>query len=241
MDAIVNALYKCNPFTAVSHVFDDFSALLNTTREGNEFFKNFETRFVAQMSRYIAHGLSVALPPNIVTLLLLANTNVGGSQRVTILFSDSANASTSVTADSTNDDLIMLVEYEATASVICQFDNESRTSSCPSSSVHDFTLSSSAVNTPKSSSANNNNYASRRYRTMNAEQLRLYKLNVRCNDCDEYGHFDSDHNTDGSIKHCLPSNVAPPANDRNSSQNQENNRNAVMNFDVISPCRGSDS
>ena len=71
-DKIVQALYKRDPLSAVSHLFDDFSSLLNTKRERTESFKNFEGRFAAQMARYNAHGSYIQLPSSIVALLLLA-------------------------------------------------------------------------------------------------------------------------------------------------------------------------
>lgn len=225
----------------MSYLFDDFSKLPNTKREGNESFKDIDNRSPAQMSCYSAYGSSIALPPSIAALLLLANAKVCDSQRVPILSAASAKASTSATADLMNDDLIRLVEYEAIASIIRQCDNGSRSSSRPSSSVHDSNLSSNTVNTPTSSPSNNTISASCHKRTMNNKQLRLHKLMVRCNDYGKYGHFASDHNADGSIKYDISSNSASPSNNRNRGQNKDNNRNAVLNFGVVSSCRGSDS
>lgn len=73
------------------------------------------------------------MPPSTVALLLLANANVGDLQRVSILSAASPKASTTVKADSTNDDLIKTVEYEAIGSIIRQCDNDSSTLSRESS------------------------------------------------------------------------------------------------------------
>lgn len=56
-DKIVAALYKSGPLSAVSHLFHDFSFLLETKCSNTESFKNFESRFSAQMFRYNAHGI----------------------------------------------------------------------------------------------------------------------------------------------------------------------------------------
>lgn len=111
-DVTVKALYKPDHSSAVSHLLYEFPTLLNNKRERNESFKHFESRFAAQIVRYNAHGKPIALPPSIVALLLLANANMGDSKHVHTMSASSPKASTSVTYDTTNDDMITLVEYE---------------------------------------------------------------------------------------------------------------------------------
>lgn len=135
--------------SAVSHLFDDFSTLLDTKRHGTELFKNFESSFAAQMARYNAHGSSIALPECIGALLLVVYANFVDSQRVLILPVASSKASSSVTESSSNEHIIKAIEYESIASVIRQCDNGSSSSSrpSPSSSAHISSLSGNPVHT----------------------------------------------------------------------------------------------
>lgn len=100
-----------------------------------------------------------------------------------ILSSASAKASTSDTADSTNDDMIKLVEYELIAFIIHQCDNRSYSSSRLSSSVNRLSFSGSSANNPKSSSVNHNNSCPRCKRTMIAQHLCMYMPKMRCDGC----------------------------------------------------------
>ena len=228
-DKIVAALYKRDPLSAVSHLFNDFSSLLETKRGKNESYKNFESRFSAQMSRYNAHGKSIELPESIVALLLLNKADVGDSQRVPILSAASSKASASVTSTTSNDDMIKEITYESIAAVIRQCDNGSSTSRQPTSSNN--VLSTNSVLSQNQSSSQSGSTYSKKKRTMNPEQLRKYKLRCRCNTCGKFGHFHSDHNADGTIKDGLPSNDNPPNASNNSNNiNRNGNGGAVLNF-----------
>ena len=84
-DAIVNAVCKRDALSAVSDVYRDYMALLNLKRGSNEMFKNFESRFEAQVSKFNAHSTVTKIPEALTALLLLANSNVYDSQRISVL------------------------------------------------------------------------------------------------------------------------------------------------------------
>lgn len=178
-DAIVKASCKHDRLSAASYLFDDFSSLLETKRDQNESFKIFESRFSAQMSRYNGHGTSIVLPGGNVTLLLLANAKVGDLQRVPILSYTSAKTYSTVTATTTNDDVINKVEYRAVALVILQCDNESTSSNRPSTTNNTPTLSGNSVRKPQTPEKYSNSSVPCR---ISAVQLRQYKLKI-CDSC----------------------------------------------------------
>lgn len=74
-------LIICVPF------YHNFLSLLETKYSKTESFKNFESRFSAQMSRYNAHRRSIELSVSILWLLFLNNAILGDSKRVPILSS----------------------------------------------------------------------------------------------------------------------------------------------------------
>ena len=83
-DAIVTALYKRDPLAVESDVFQDFLTLMNTKRNHSGSFKNFESRFQAQVSRLNAHGSEAKLSDSLISFALLANAEVDINQRVSI-------------------------------------------------------------------------------------------------------------------------------------------------------------
>lgn len=242
-DAIVADLYKRDPLSVVTDVFGDYSTLMNTRRGANESFKNFESRFSAAVSRYSAHGKSIALPDAIKAFLLLSNANVSEVQRVPVLSAAASKAAAAVQNDassSSNDVILSLVEYESVASVIRQCD--SKADSGPIYSSH-------AVQNGNRMSGNRVNTGNRKpFRNvkskMSRQELRATKLKTRCVKCGKYGHWHNDHAEDGSVKFGLPS-LDQPSNSRygNANRNHNNehhnsgpsqNNGNVMKFGMVS-------
>lgn len=83
--AIFDVLYKHDPFSVVTSLFDDFSSLLATKRGVKGSFKNFESLFSASLSKYSSHAKSTSLPDIILVLMLLYKSDVFDSQRVAVL------------------------------------------------------------------------------------------------------------------------------------------------------------
>ena len=84
-EAIVNKIYQRDPLAVVSDVYQDFITLLNTKRGNNESFQNFGTRFKAQVSKFSSHCDAVKLPEALTAFMLLANSGVDSTQRISVL------------------------------------------------------------------------------------------------------------------------------------------------------------
>lgn len=67
-------------------MYCELSDLLNTNRGPSELCTSYETRFLAQMSKFNAHSSKIVLPEYIFAFLLLSNVGIDASQRIAILF-----------------------------------------------------------------------------------------------------------------------------------------------------------
>ena len=103
VNLILSAIYKRDPLSVVSLVFQELQALLLVRRENNEQFNDFEMRFGAQLSKFNSLGSSVSLSGSIAGLVLLANADVDSSQRISILAAAAPSDSSLTMASSTND------------------------------------------------------------------------------------------------------------------------------------------
>ena len=83
--AIARAMHKQDPLSVISDTYQKSSQLLQTTRGDQESFKNFESRFQAQVCRCNATSSSVKLPESLVAFVLLNNSRAENNQRVSIL------------------------------------------------------------------------------------------------------------------------------------------------------------
>lgn len=151
---IVNTVYKKDPLSIVSCVYTELQKLLSIQRGDTESFKTFETRFEAQLSKFNALGSSVSLPESMSALVLLANSKVDSSQRISILAAASPKESKLLSTASI-DDYVKAVKYEAIASVLRQCDR-------PMNHEHSQLSSYGAFHTP---------YRPRNPRKMTREQV----------------------------------------------------------------------
>lgn len=188
-EAIVKAVHKRDPLSAVSDVFQDFITLLSTKRGQNESFKNFESRFEAQVSKFNSHSHASKLPEALTAFMLLGNSAVDSSQRVSVLAAASPHE-TDVPDTATTADFLEAVSYNSVASVLRQCDNVKNMDKPDTRTA----LSSNAVTT-----GSNRNARNRGRRTLSPEQLADLKSRSRCRRCKMIGHWDCDHNPDGRL------------------------------------------
>lgn len=231
VDKICKALQKKDALSVVSSLYKAFNKLLDRKSSTNESFKNFESRFSAQVSRYRSHGSSIDNPESIKALLLLLNAHVSDSKRIPILSFDSSKAealSTDDGDDITNDDMIKLVIYESVASVIRQCD---KSTDAYGRRSEDNNLSSNSAHkkrngTHVNTSGNSGNFQKNR---LSPHKLRQRKLYSKCNLCDKFGNWTSDHNNNGSVKFVLPSNNHPPRREARNGAGPRQNGNQFGN------------
>lgn len=219
-EAIVQALYKRDPLAVVSDVFQDFLTLMNTKRNHTESFKNFESRFQAQVSRLNAHGSEAKLSESLVAFALLANADVDNNQRVSVLANAAPRGST-LSSHATTNDYLEAVSYEAIASVLRQCDKmklgngDSSSRALSSNAAHNASHSGSQQRRPTSQGN-----GPRR----TPEQLARLKARTKCHKCRKWGHWRYDHKEDGSLKPGVKAFDAPPQ--------QENSEENVLRFNM---------
>ena len=139
---VLNCVYKRDALAVISDVYHDFMTLLTMKRGNNETFKNFEARFAAHISKFHAHCPTAQIPESLTAFMLLANSNVDGSQRVSVL----AVASPSVSivkseTETTTDGYLKAVSYASIASVLRQCDQSHQNGSRADSTTNDSMLS----------------------------------------------------------------------------------------------------
>lgn len=83
--AIVNAIHKRDPPTVVSSFCSELITLHNKNISHGESFRNFESRFNAQLSGFNSNAANTALSDARYALVLFSNANVDANQRVAIL------------------------------------------------------------------------------------------------------------------------------------------------------------
>ena len=203
---IVNTVYKKDPLSVVTCVYTELQKLLSIQRGGNELFKNFESRFEAQLSKFNALGSSVSLPESMSALVLLANSRVDSSQRISILAA-AAPKESKLSSTASIDDYVRAVKYEAIASVLRQCDDSS-------SSVQSTHLSAfGGFQTPYRP----------RPRRMTRDQVLEMKGKTKCAKCGKYGHWHADHEDNGTLKANARSSDEPITNMTNNFETPAKN------------------
>lgn len=201
---VVYAIYKREARSVVSDVYQNFMSLLNTPRGSTETFKNFESRFDAQISKLNASSGSVQLPEALTALMLLANSSIENGQRVSVLAATSTNSVLPSIAGT--DEFIKEVTYEEIASVLLQCDSCSPKMNSDHATKY---LSASSV----SPNGFQKRYKSKERRKLTAEQLPDLKRKSKCRQCEKYGHWKSDHLPNGQLKPGVKSTDTAPDTD----------------------------
>ena len=172
--AIVDAIHKRDALSVVSVIYENLIDLLSKKRGANESFRNFESRFNAQVSKMNAASSSARLPQALTALKLLENTGVEDGQRVSALAAVSSNAG--LPASASTDELTKTVSYEKIASVLRQCDqSEARSGN---------TMAGSSANAPLRHKKNN----PKQKTTLTPEALASLKARCQCHLCSKYGH-----------------------------------------------------
>ena len=186
---ICKALHKKDASSVVNTVYTDFMQLLATKRGITETCRNYESRFAASIAKLKSHASS-ALPESLTAFMLLANSNIEDNQRISILAAATANGATAnTTTEATNEQLLDPLKYESIASIIRQCDIN---------------------NKPVGGSVQaNSGKFQKKKKKLTPEQLADLKSKSQCKKCQEWGHWQYDHNQDGSLKPGVKSTKEP--------------------------------
>lgn len=104
----------------VSVVYQNFTSLLSMKSPSNETFKNFDSRFFAQVPKFNPNSSSSKLLEALTVFILLATSAVDNGQRTSVLAAPSSR--TSLDASATIDEYLAAAFYEKAASVLRQCD-----------------------------------------------------------------------------------------------------------------------
>ena len=177
LQEIVNTIHKRDPLSAVGSVYQDFVSVMNTKRGNTESFRNFESRFSATVSKFNAHASSCVLPESLMAFMLLANSALDTTQRVSVLAAASPSEVQSSDA-TTTEDYLKAVSYESVATVLRQCDK----SKGEAESLQRTVIANS------SASISQLRYRPKR-NTLTPEQLADLKSKSKCHKCGQKGHW----------------------------------------------------
>lgn len=82
---IVSLVYRIDFMSVISESYDGFSALMHTKRGTNASLKSFETRFSAAVSEFNSFSSTTNLPQCVTSFILLKNSSIEHSKRVSAL------------------------------------------------------------------------------------------------------------------------------------------------------------
>lgn len=191
-EAIVKAIYKRDALTVVSEVYQNFVAVFDTTRDWTETFKSFESLFDAQLPKFNASSPTTKLPHALTELMLLANSALDSSQRVCLNAAASPTDGT-ISENATTDQFLDTVSYSTVVSLLGQCE-QTRSSDTESSSTKIFAL--------RATTGDKNvfNSTMKGKQRLTPELLADFKRKSKCRERQKFGHWKSDHNSDGSPK-----------------------------------------
>ena len=121
---VASVIYKADVLSVVTDTFRQFISLLQTKLDDNESFKNFETRFDAQVCKLNATLCGAKYPSALLSFMMLANFRIDSSERVSILSATCPTEEISFDADMT--EILNKLTYEKVASIMRACDEPSR-------------------------------------------------------------------------------------------------------------------
>lgn len=200
MNLIVRVLHKKDALSTVSSVYHDFVSLSSTKRSNTENFAEYESRFAAAASKFNSNGASCKLPDSLMAFMLLANSSIDSSQRISVLAASAPN-NEAIGPNPTTDDFLQAVKYDSVAAVLRQ---------CESGKGWDTKVTelSQLAEAIAANAITNTN----RKKRLTPVQLADLKSKSQCHDCKQYGHWRSDHNEDGTLKPGVISTSQPGGN-----------------------------
>lgn len=184
---------------------------MTTKRHTSKLFRDFESRFGAELSRVNVMASSTAIFDATSALMLLANAKVYTSQRVSILAAVSPS-SHHMEESSTFGDVLDLVHHYSVATVVRQCDNNVllQENHGPTTNTTRHVASGSA--SVRHGSSNDRQRVNDERGGMTEEQMQAAIKTSVCKKCGKYGHWFSDRREDGSLPNDFSSSTAPIVN-----------------------------
>ena len=177
------AIHKQDVLSVVTDTFHHFLDLLRTKQSDTESFKNFETRFDAQVWKRNATCKGAELPLALFSFLLLANSRIDTAQRVSIL-SSAIPTGSDLSEESSYSELLSSISYSDIATVLRACDEPRRPMQ-----IYRNSLDRNVQGMTAQSSGRGVNRYGRQKRKLSTEDLADLKSKSRCNRCNQLGHW----------------------------------------------------
>ena len=211
VNLIAENIDQRDALTVVSEAYQTFIQLYNTLRSSNETIKNFESRFSAQVAKLNCISSTNKLPECITALMLLSNSAINDSQRVSVMAA-AAHSNQNLSSNSTNDEFLSSITYQYVSAVIKRCGNTSQPH------IQNETLSASSAGMTKFRGQYRNNNSRNKSESPT--------MNFSCNICGNYGHWKKNHNRDGSLpSHVKASDASTVSSASKSSSDGQQDRN----------------
>lgn len=120
MEQIAEAIIKRDGLYVGREVYQNFMSLLSMNCGHSETLKNFDSHFVARVSKFNSDSDSTRLPEVLTAFILLANSAVDNCESIFVLAA--ASNESSLQSSVTTDEYFATVSYETVASVLRQSD-----------------------------------------------------------------------------------------------------------------------
>ena len=221
---VARAIHKRDLLSVVTDTFHRYLELMRTKQGDNETFKNFETRFDSQVSRFNASCKGSELPPALFSFLLLANSRIDTSQRISII--SSALPRETDIVDKEAKDILAMIKYDDIATVVRACDEPKKLLQTPRAS---HVMAVTTVSSPRY------HRKKRQKQRLNPEQLADLKSKSICRICKKKGHWASDQEP------CRSADAKQIFGNRNSdaaetkiSGGSANDRKGILHFNMVS-------
>ena len=195
---IVNKIYQRDALSVISEAYDGFNLLLSTRRNPNENLKNFELRFAASVTKFNSLSDTTKLPQCITALMLLSNSGIDHSQRISVLAA-AAPTGNNLTDSSTNDQFLAAVTYKQVASVVKQC-NSGSSSTSGETLVGNYGGPTNETN--RNGNGNGYNKGKGKF-GFKKPPLSVLKRKP-CIQCKKFGHWKDSHASDGTLPNGTP-------------------------------------
>ena len=178
---VASAIFKQYVLSIVTDTFHRFLDVLRTRQGEGETYNNFETRFDAQICKLNATCEVSELPSALVDFLLLANSKIGASQRVSILSAAAPIGSMKDVSDRDGKEVLYMISYGDIASVVRACDE-------PKKSLQSDVREIQSMGSFNSRAGSSDSKGGKKKR-LTPDELSDLKSNSTCRVCNEKGHW----------------------------------------------------
>lgn len=116
------AIHERKHLSIITDIFTDFTVLLEIRLSAKESFKNFESWFPTRSANLLRQDKTLKSDESLMDLLLLAQSGVQDSQRISLLRATSNNQRSQTTQSESSRGHVLKIKYDSITYVLRQFD-----------------------------------------------------------------------------------------------------------------------